>query len=388
MVAFDGEAIGFPEDRNPFKLPYADRVDVALVSGWWYSLLTTHFPDRTDGVLREIRDRSDYVVGLDGPDRFSLSFSPEAMGQFEIVVKFQGIYRDRDLYNYEVGPLYDGALWTEKLRPRRERYNSADLEKLRLSVPSFITDFPIIRRENRVPRRIDPRSRRDFAARASRFARNRLDSLFTHSVGVASQAGRTRGVHCLTGLSHVQRIDALRSLHGLSGTQGITPTQGKSAELVFGTAYGGMKLPLAVSEELEEEARPFFHPTMSRLSFILDLRRHQVVVAPTGYGEICYRHGEALLGGAALVCQDLGHVEMMLPLIHRQNAAFCRPDLGDLRAVVQELLDDDAERKRIALNGRRDFMRWADNAIQILSNGLESHIHEAARSPGLKCEPE
>jgi hypothetical protein len=51
-----------------------------------------------------------------------------------------------------------------------------------------------------------------------------------------------------------------------------------------------------------------------------------LAVAPTGHGELTYRHGEALMRGAALVCQDLGHVEMMFLFRDRENVAFCRPD--------------------------------------------------------------
>jgi hypothetical protein len=39
--------------------------------------------------------------------------------------------------------------------------------------------------------------------------------------------------------------------------------------------------------------------------------------------------------GAALVCQDLGHVEMLFPFGDRENVACCRPDLSDLRSTVE-----------------------------------------------------
>ena len=59
---------------------------------------------------------------------------PRAVAECHSVLKFQGVYRDRELYNYEVGCQYQGANWTGKTRPRRQRYSAVDLEKLRLSV--------------------------------------------------------------------------------------------------------------------------------------------------------------------------------------------------------------------------------------------------------------
>src|SRR4051794_9866971 len=116
MVSFDPSALGIPEDKNPFGLPEADRADVALITAWWHRWLTGQHPERADQVLREVERRADVVVGMDGPDRFALTFPPSAMKRFDIVIKVQGIYRDRDLYNYVVGPQFDGANWTEKSR--------------------------------------------------------------------------------------------------------------------------------------------------------------------------------------------------------------------------------------------------------------------------------
>src|SRR6202022_3392316 len=106
-------------------------------------------------------------------------------------------------------------------------------------------------------------------------------------------------------------------------------------------------------------ARPFLRARVGRVRYIQDMCRHRVVVAPTGYGELGQRHAWALRTGAALVCQDLSHVEMMFPLRDCENVGFCRHDLSDLRNLVGGLLDDDVLRCRIAHEGRRSFAAWA-----------------------------
>ena len=144
--------------------------------------------------------------------------------------------------------------------------------------------------------------------------------------------------------------------------------------------------PSLTSEKLEEwrallaSAKPFAREPVSRLRYLLDLRLHQAAVAPTGYGELTYRHGEALMTGAALVCQDLSHVEMMFPFSDRENVAFCRPDLSDLRSTVEELLRDEDQRRRIAREGRRTHTAWAARWREHLYDGIERHIREALGS--------
>jgi len=116
---------------------------------------------------------------------------------------------------------------------------------------------------------------------------------------------------------------------------------------------------------------------MSRTRFMLDLSRHKVGVAPTGFGELGQRHAAVMRAGAALVCQDLSHVEMMFPIEHGRNARFCRPDLSDLRAAVDELLGDRDLRRSIAHEGRRSLLEWSAHWKQHLDAGVRRPLSEA-----------
>jgi hypothetical protein len=128
-------------------------------------------------------------------------------------------------------------------------------------------------------------------------------------------------------------------------------------------------------------ANAFAREPVSRRRFLRDLRLHQVAVAPTGYGELTYRHGEALMTGAALVCQDLRHVETMFPFRDRENVVFCRPDLSDLRSSVEELLRDEDLRRRVGREGRRSYAAWAARWREHLYDGIEAHIRNALGAP-------
>jgi hypothetical protein len=134
------------------------------------------------------------------------------------VIEFDGVYRDRDLYNYFVGCRYPAANWTEEVRPRPMRYRARDLDKVRLSVPCFMRDVPVIRRaarasqpRDRLEREIDvengadrPRPRRGIGRPGTRSCR---------------RPGRPLEVNCLVGPTHPQRIDAVRGRDGFLGGQ-------------------------------------------------------------------------------------------------------------------------------------------------------------------------
>jgi Glycosyl transferases group 1 len=379
LVALSPPPVGAAETGNPLGLPEVDRADVVLVTSLWYGWLTSHHPERADEVLGALERRADVIVGLDGRCLVALDFPPSALERFATVITGEGIYRDRDLYNYFVAPEYPGANWTEKLRPRRPRYRDADLDKLRLSLPSFFATVPAIRRRSRAVKTVEESTRRG-TMRAKRLGRDLGEALLLRVIGVGGGHGRPLEVHCLTSLTHVQRIEALRLLEGFSGTQGIVSTRPDAR--ISGTRFGFRSLPPEVRDELDASARPFSRERVGRLRFTLGLRRHRIGLSPVGQGEFSKRHGEVLSCGAALVCQDLSHLEVMFPFKDRVNVVFCRHDLSDLRSTVEELLQDETLRKRIGKAGRSSFMTWAAEWRAHLYNGIEAHIREAL---GLKA---
>jgi hypothetical protein len=372
-MTFGAAALDLRDSPNPFALPEEDRADVALLSASWYWWLVNRHPDRAAKVIDDLERRVDTIVGLDLVDEFDLALPPRAVKQVAVVLKGQGIYRDRDLYNYRVGARVPGANWTHKSRPKAEQYPGDDLDKLRLSVPCFMLDFAAVRRGTRVREAIAARQNGQRVSSVTRVARNLGDYALMPALGLAGIGLRHKDVHCVVSLSHVQRIQAMRELEGFSGDRGVVLFR----NIVGGTPHGTEPLPDDLYEEIVASASPYLHSRMSRTRYLLNTCRHRVVVAPTGYGELGQRHAEALMGGAALVCQDLSHVEMMLPLEDRANALFCRPDLSDLRSTVKDLLEKDELASQVARAGRRDIVKWSRRWRDHLYDGIEAPIREA-----------
>jgi hypothetical protein len=361
FLTLEARSLRLREAPNPFALTEDDRADVVLVATSWYDWLRATHPDRVAEVMKALHSHAPAVVGLDGVDELALGFPPTAVERFGLLIKAQGVYRDRDLYNYEVGAPYPGAVWTEKQRSRSSRYRDQDLEKLRLSIPCFLLHHPAARRAARL---------RDGMSRTHTAARGAVDRLLS-TFSLTGTLDRRLQVHCLLTLTNVQRIEAVRLLDGFSGERGITGTP----ELIAGTA-GGPAPSDETRQKVMSAARPYLRSHVGRLRYELYLRRHKVVVAPAGYGELTYRHAEAWRAGAALVCQDLSHVEMQLPIHDHDNALFCRPDLRDLRPQVERLLRDDELRTNTAREGRRTFMAWSRRWRHHLHSGLEKPVRE------------
>jgi hypothetical protein len=373
-------AVGLTTMPNPFGLYEDDQADVVLLVRSWYEWLNKTHPGRFKDVMRTLERWS--VVGLDGIDEFALGFPPSAMERFTTVIKPQGLYRDRDLYNYRVGCLYPGAIWAAKAHPRQQRFRNSDLDKLRLSLPCFALGFPAVRSN---ARRVDTGALAKIGhsmSRPERTTRDLGEALLVSVLAVAAGQRRVSDVHLVGGLTHVQRLEAIQLLTGLSGKRGIVNVP----DWIAGTEHG-LEVPAAVRRELVASARPYMCAPTGRIRYLLNLSRHRVGLAPPGYGELTFRHAEVLRAGAALVCPNLSHVELMFPLKDRENVVFCRPDLSDLRPTVEELLHDDSLRERIAKEGRRSFISWARGWRDHVYAGMEAHIRAAVGADNPTVKP-
>jgi len=85
--------------------------------------------------------------------------------------------------------------------------------------------------------------------------------------------------------------------------------------------------------------------------FLKELRASKICFSPFGYGEVCWRDYEAVLCGAALLKQDMSHVETQ-PDIFRPFETYVpvKWDLSDFATQARWLLNEDAARREIARN--------------------------------------
>jgi hypothetical protein len=104
------------------------------------------------------------------------------------------------------------------------------------------------------------------------------------------------------------------------------------------------------------------------------MQRHHVALAPTGYGELTFRHAEAWIAGVAVISQNLDHAETMFPFRDGENVIYCRPDLDDMLAKLAEAQRDRSGTRRIADNGRKTWASWIAPLDDLLWRGVTQHL--------------
>ncbi len=104
-------------------------------------------------------------------------------------------------------------------------------------------------------------------------------------------------------------------------------------------------------------------------------RAIELVIAPFGYGELTFRHGETLALGRTLVCPTIEHAEIMFPFEDRANVRFCAPDMSDIVEVIQSIPRKQAT--RLARQGFGDWRRWVKDPDGLLWDGITKHVREA-----------
>lgn len=102
-----------------------------------------------------------------------------------------------------------------------------------------------------------------------------------------------------------------------------------------------------------------------------------MVIAPTGYGELTFRHGEALPAGRTVLCQDLRHVERMFPFRDRTNVMFAAPTFAMWPDRLGELTAEPERCETIAVAGRRAWRLWTQSPYRLLWNGVTRHSLDA-----------
>ncbi len=392
--------------RNTYDLPVDSTADFILITS---DMAKALYAERElDNFLAWARRVCRGIIGVDTHDGFRLSMAPDLIDRFDLVLKAQGEYIDRDLYNWNVGTFFGGRSWT-----RREDvglgYSNDQLDKVRGSLPCFLAIAPAVRDRLRI------RPQRLAAVRnALRASAYRLPALYQWI-----PLRTANGVFFYGSLTHKQRLDALQMFreHQISGRYAITdvpdlffgamtyvlsnhdsssecglqaldvtqlyndfadeiPSGAQDAQKVLKTLKGAVVTVSA--EELRHVAElvtkeQLEHGPISRTRLHWETWRHRLVFAPTGFGELTFRHGEAFRAGRTLICQDISHVKTLFPFSAGHNVVYCRPDLSDLIETVR-WLQTSADATEIARAGKREWEQWIGSVDNILDVGITAHL--------------
>ena len=94
---------------------------------------------------------------------------------------------------------------------------------------------------------------------------------------------------------------------------------------------------------------------VSRRQYFAELRRSVAAISPFGFGEVCYRDFEIVLSGAAMMKQDMSHLETWPDLWADERYMAVRWDLSDLEEKLQWAIDQPAAVSGIALRAQQRY---------------------------------
>jgi len=183
---------------------------------------------------------------------------------------------------------------------------------------------------------------------------------------------QTSDAYFVGSLTNAQRLEAVERLrHGrVRGLIGITGIP----DYVFGTSLYTAPLTSRLREDFAARLSSCGGTIgrQGRGTYLMNMRRHRAILAVTGYGELTYRHGEALQQGCTLVAQNLDHIETGFPFQHGHNVVFVRPDLHDLVERVDEVVRGDYP--SVPRQAAIDWAEWSRSPQRILERGITAHL--------------
>mgnify|MGYP000704722261 CR=1 FL=1 len=101
--------------------------------------------------------------------------------------------------------------------------------------------------------------------------------------------------------------------------------------------------------------------------YLQELSRSKICLSPFGYGEVCWRDFEAIIGGALLLKPDMAHIQTNPDIfIPFETYIPIKWDYSDLEEKALEFLSNESERKRIAENAVYAWRSFLDEGWQSL----------------------
>jgi hypothetical protein len=302
--------------------------NAVLLGSAWAERASARSVDVAHQVIPELRHRFDRIVGLDQETSAQFQFSDDVLRELDVVIKPNALHRD---------------------------LSTSERAKLHLSVPCFT----IMGLEARALAR---RYHRTFAP--GRWIRNWGDRVLAATARpIRPEAPPRATAHFLGTLSNMRRLEMLQRLAqrhikvigGLTGlSANVRGSDGRSREQ--------LERDLATSG--------FAAPRQGRLRYRMGIASAKAVISIAGHGEICFRMAEAWAQRRLLVCEDLSHLRTLFPFENGRNVIFCRPDLGDLADILDDVECNVGRYAPIAEQGYRDWREWSRRVPELLHEGL------------------
>ncbi len=345
-----------PEFPCPYKLPTVCAGEQVVIVSSWVHQAKLKGIDVINDVFIPLKQRFGLMIGVDQMDAFRLDFTEEMISYLDCLIKVNGVYKDRTLYNYVVGSATPNGCWSEKIECAGQVFSQKSLNKLHLSIPCFLS----------VQKDLRKKIRRFYnSALPEVWVKNAIDEIIELTPKPLSRRRPPRNTaHFVASLTHLQRAQAVQLLDrsGLKWVGGISgipqyPT-GMSVEARDRCVDELKRLSLLIAPR-------------NRLGYRLSMLSCKAVLSITGIGELCFRMAEAWANRRVLVCQDLSHADIMYPLAPGKNVIYCKPDLSDLIEILEDVECNFGSYVDVAEQGYLDWVNWSRSYADHIREGFK-----------------
>ena len=297
------------------------------------------------------------VIGIDHCDVILSKFLPKDVDCFDLVLKAQGLPRDRELMNWEIGVRY-GLNRRQRIRRLREEeriLSPAQIERFRLSF-----DLGCAAYVGRLPRPRRAAEPNDVFMVAAFDSLNRLEGL------------RICQAHFRT-IGWLAKLEDGHPIVGIEDWK-ADPQAGRAED---------REALVREARRLYEENRALFREARipARLYRML-ARSCKVMPALSGIGELGMRHYQAFEFQKAMVCEDLSHVETIFPFEDGVNCLYVADRLEDLEERIRFLLEHEEERRRMARKGFEQLRATYGDGDTLFEQYFLRHLDGAREGEG------
>ncbi|RJE70862.1 glycosyltransferase family 1 protein [Reichenbachiella sp. MSK19-1] len=357
FFGFHDTANLFSSGVNPYQLEPAEDFDIIFIGSHPLRYLVPNGKEKE--VIKALEKKCKKLVLIDGWDSFDLSVPPSIVDLFETVLKVNGVYKDKDLYNWKVGCDYPGVNWTNKETKKNHIYTHEQLDKIKLSFPCQVGIVPEVKRRLR--------KHNPTLGYWTTQSRNIVDQMFKQASVLMKYRFANQLTSFLGDLGHIQRLELLHLLHDnhIDGDYGVFRVLESMAGLEQSLC------PEQVKKHKEElEAHKLLKKKKNRIQYLYDFSKFKSIISPVGYGEMCFRDLEIMQMGRCGIKQDISHVDHLAPFVPNENIIFCKPNFSDLVEILHNVDRREIDYKQIGKNAYKAARSWEQNIDQVLETSI------------------
>lgn len=280
------------------------------------------------------------IIALDTFDTFDLGFSNPTISYFDKIIKPQGVYKDKTKYVHGF-------------------FSKEDINKIELSFPCFISVIPELRKRVREVKGV---------ARLKNSVLYSLDNLFPQLNPFVYKKNDLNFIGSATNSIRIDIVNKLSSNDKMFFDLFIS----NFPEFILDSETNKI-VKLSSVNRYTELAIDVFSPKLNRYSYLYRMMRSKVLLSPPGYGELAFRHGEAMMLNRLLLCENLDAVNILYNFQNQENCLYYN-NIDEIEDIIENIVSNKKKLNEISNNGYETWKVWVSGLDQLYYDAVIKHF--------------